>query len=258
MGYALFQSMMGQIREESVGYLFNLEVQVQSDGENAVIEAEGPRREGGDERSEYSAPSIDGDVEVRDEQGRLEQAATARAQRRRPRRGSPGSGAGLRVRHRGDGFRPGGGEQPRRTSRGEARLTPQETDGRGGASWHRASRPSARAHTRESRPEGARSVRLRVRTPASLALSGARSRPSARAHTHESRPERRASCSAARIVAHRETRRTPRGVRVVRARRPRSRAIAPSAPRVGSRPPWRGCGRARRPSLRRHRPRGSS
>ncbi len=32
-------------------------------------------------RLEYSAPSIDGEVEVRDERGRLEQAATARAQR---------------------------------------------------------------------------------------------------------------------------------------------------------------------------------
>ena len=79
-GYALFQTMMGQIREESVGYLFNLEVQVQSDGENPVIEAKGL---GEDEVSglEYSAPSIDGEVEVRDEKGRLEQAATARAQR---------------------------------------------------------------------------------------------------------------------------------------------------------------------------------
>ncbi len=79
-GYALFQSMMGQIREESVGYLFNLEVQVQSDGENAVIEAKGLGEEG-TSGLEYSAPSIDGEVEVRDEQGRLEQAATARAQR---------------------------------------------------------------------------------------------------------------------------------------------------------------------------------
>ncbi|WIE74595.1 preprotein translocase subunit SecA [Curtobacterium sp. MCSS17_007] len=79
-GYALFQSMMGQIREESVGYLFNLEVQVQSDGDNAVIEAKGL---GENEATglEYSAPSIDGEVEVRDERGRLEQAATARAQR---------------------------------------------------------------------------------------------------------------------------------------------------------------------------------
>ncbi|MCP1502391.1 preprotein translocase subunit SecA [Curtobacterium herbarum] len=80
-GYALFQTMMGQIREESVGFLFNLEVQVQSDGENAVIEAKGLNEEGENAGLEYSAPSIDGEVEVRDEAGRLEQAATARAQR---------------------------------------------------------------------------------------------------------------------------------------------------------------------------------
>ena len=87
-GYALFQTMMGQIREESVGFLFNLEVQVQSDGENAVIEAKGL---GEDEVAglEYSAPSIDGEVEVRDERGRLEQAATARAPAR-PGRGRSG------------------------------------------------------------------------------------------------------------------------------------------------------------------------
>jgi preprotein translocase subunit SecA len=80
-GYALFQTMMGQIREESVGFLFNLEVQVQSDGESAVIEAKGLSEEGENAGLEYSAPSIDGEVEVRDEAGRLEQAATARAQR---------------------------------------------------------------------------------------------------------------------------------------------------------------------------------
>ncbi|MDN3479330.1 preprotein translocase subunit SecA [Curtobacterium sp. APC 4022] len=80
-GYALFQTMMGQIREESVGFLFNLEVQVQSDGESAVIEAKGLNEEGENAGLEYSAPSIDGEVEVRDEAGRLEQAATARAQR---------------------------------------------------------------------------------------------------------------------------------------------------------------------------------
>ncbi|PZF08763.1 preprotein translocase subunit SecA [Curtobacterium sp. MCPF17_011] len=80
-GYALFQTMMGQIREESVGFLFNLEVQVQSDGESAVIEAKGLGEEGENAGLEYSAPSIDGEVEVRDEAGRLEQAATARAQR---------------------------------------------------------------------------------------------------------------------------------------------------------------------------------
>jgi len=80
-GYALFQSMMGQIREECVGFLFNLEVQVQSDGENATIQARGLGEEGDNDGLEYSAPTIGGEVEVRDERGRLEQAATALAQR---------------------------------------------------------------------------------------------------------------------------------------------------------------------------------
>ncbi|PZE26394.1 MULTISPECIES: preprotein translocase subunit SecA [unclassified Curtobacterium] len=80
-GYALFQSMMGQIREESIGFLFNLEVQVQRDGETAVIDAKGLGEDSEAAGLEYSAPSIDGEVEVRDQSGRLEQAATALAQR---------------------------------------------------------------------------------------------------------------------------------------------------------------------------------
>ncbi|PZF58487.1 preprotein translocase subunit SecA [Curtobacterium sp. MCBD17_034] len=80
-GYALFQSMMGQIREESIGFLFNLEVQVQRDGETAVIDAKGLGEDSEAAGLEYSAPSIDGEVEVRDQSGRLEHAATALAQR---------------------------------------------------------------------------------------------------------------------------------------------------------------------------------
>jgi preprotein translocase subunit SecA len=83
-GYALFQSMMGQIREESVGFLFNLEVEVQSQVGTAqapVIAAKG--LDGGKQQPEleYSAPNIAGEVEVRDQRGRLEQAATAKAQK---------------------------------------------------------------------------------------------------------------------------------------------------------------------------------
>lgn len=42
-GYAMFQSMMGQIKEESVGYLYNLEVEVRraGDSETAEVEAKG-------------------------------------------------------------------------------------------------------------------------------------------------------------------------------------------------------------------------
>ncbi|MDQ1583470.1 MAG: preprotein translocase subunit SecA [Microbacteriaceae bacterium] len=82
-GYAMFQQMMGQIREETVGFLFNLEVEVsQAPGEVTGVAARGlARAESEDERFSYSAPSDSGGVEVRNQRGQIEQAATARAQR---------------------------------------------------------------------------------------------------------------------------------------------------------------------------------
>ncbi|GAB2983054.1 preprotein translocase subunit SecA [Frigoribacterium salinisoli] len=83
-GYALFQSMMSQIREESVGFLFNLEVEVQRKGaeEAPTVQAKGLGQSAEQPELAYSAPTIDGEVEVRDQRGRVEQAATARAQRK--------------------------------------------------------------------------------------------------------------------------------------------------------------------------------
>jgi len=78
-GFAMFQTMMGQIREESVGFLFNLEVEVTG---GARVEARGLAAEGsGTAKLSYSAPSeeADGEVEVRDAQGRIDRAATQRA-----------------------------------------------------------------------------------------------------------------------------------------------------------------------------------
>ena len=85
-GFALYQNMMGQIREESVGFLFNLEVEVTGGGANAAVPTVAARGLGGStapiERLSYSAPSEDasGEVEVRDQRGQLERAATALAQ----------------------------------------------------------------------------------------------------------------------------------------------------------------------------------
>ncbi|WP_157155387.1 MULTISPECIES: preprotein translocase subunit SecA [unclassified Diaminobutyricimonas] len=82
-GYAMFQNMMGQIREESVGFLFNLEVEVTGGTGTAQVAAKGL---GGSqapaERLSYSAPSADnaGEVEVRNQRGQLERAETQRAQ----------------------------------------------------------------------------------------------------------------------------------------------------------------------------------
>jgi preprotein translocase subunit SecA len=80
---------MGQIREETVGYLFNLEVEVQQNPTGAVsapvVAAKGL---GGSpapaQNLSYSAPSADngGEVEVRNQRGQVNRAATAKARQK--------------------------------------------------------------------------------------------------------------------------------------------------------------------------------
>src|SRR5690606_25858896 len=80
-GFGLFQNMMGQIREESVGFLFNLEVEVTGGEGRASVAAKGLGAPQTPQAAlSYSAPSVDGNVEVRNQRGQLEQAATAKAQ----------------------------------------------------------------------------------------------------------------------------------------------------------------------------------
>nr|WP_243843549.1 preprotein translocase subunit SecA [Microbacterium endophyticum] len=80
-GFQMFQSMMGQIKEESVGFLYNLEVEVRRpDGEHTEVEAKGlavPPVEA--QRLEYSAANDAGEVEVRNDRGQVQKAATNRA-----------------------------------------------------------------------------------------------------------------------------------------------------------------------------------
>ncbi|GAB3615993.1 preprotein translocase subunit SecA [Okibacterium endophyticum] len=83
-GFSMFQQMMGQIREESIGYLFNLEVEVskpEAAGEVApTVVAKGlARPDGEDEKLSYSAANEGGEVEVRNQKGQIEKAATSRA-----------------------------------------------------------------------------------------------------------------------------------------------------------------------------------
>ncbi|AJM77999.1 preprotein translocase subunit SecA [Rathayibacter toxicus] len=80
-GFALFQQMMGQIREETVGFLFNLEVEVtQNQGEVSGVAAKGLTEQAAPaEKLSYSAPSDSGGVEVRNQRGQVQQAATAKA-----------------------------------------------------------------------------------------------------------------------------------------------------------------------------------
>jgi preprotein translocase subunit SecA len=84
-GYAMFQQMMGAIREESIGFLFNLEVEVtQAPGEVADVAAKGLNRAESEQAGlSYSAPSDAGGVEVRNDRGQVEKAATDRAERAR-------------------------------------------------------------------------------------------------------------------------------------------------------------------------------
>jgi preprotein translocase subunit SecA len=79
-GYQMFQAMMGQIKEESVGYLYNLEVEVRrAEGETAEVDAKGlgvTPIEG--QRLQYSAANDAGEVEVRNDRGQVQQSATNR------------------------------------------------------------------------------------------------------------------------------------------------------------------------------------
>ncbi|MCW4384984.1 preprotein translocase subunit SecA [Salinibacterium sp. SYSU T00001] len=83
-GFALFQTMMDQIREESVGFLFNLEVEVTPSGATASAPTVSAKGLGGSaapaQGLKYSAPSSDvgGEVEVRNARGQVDSASTAR------------------------------------------------------------------------------------------------------------------------------------------------------------------------------------
>ncbi|MHA7987216.1 preprotein translocase subunit SecA [Rathayibacter sp. CAU 1779] len=86
-GFTMYQQMMGAIREESIGFLFNLEVEVtQAAGEITEVEAKGLTPAANEQqRLSYSAPSDDGSVEVRNQRGQIDGAASDRAERARRR-----------------------------------------------------------------------------------------------------------------------------------------------------------------------------
>jgi preprotein translocase subunit SecA len=82
-GFAMFQQMMGQIREETVGFLFNLDVEVTAGAvAGPVVAAKGlTPADATEETLSYTAPSDSGGVEVRNQRGQIQQAATDRARR---------------------------------------------------------------------------------------------------------------------------------------------------------------------------------
>jgi preprotein translocase subunit SecA len=81
-GFALYSSMMDGIKTESVGFLYNLEVQVQvsaGDPSNPSIAAKGLDGIAAPTQLSYTAPNEDGQAEIRDQRGQIERAATERA-----------------------------------------------------------------------------------------------------------------------------------------------------------------------------------
>ncbi|MFM6974223.1 MAG: preprotein translocase subunit SecA, partial [Agromyces sp.] len=89
-GFSMFQQMMGAIREETTGFMFNLEVEVaQPDPEHAVVQAKGLEAPKVPTNLNYSAPAEDGHVETTDGQGHARQAPTA--QQAQPQSGGRGA-----------------------------------------------------------------------------------------------------------------------------------------------------------------------
>jgi preprotein translocase subunit SecA len=74
-GFAMFGSMMGQIKEDTTGFVYHLEVQVQqpvAGSMAAQVSAKGLAQSVVPQQGlSYSAPSADGDVEVRNQAGQV-------------------------------------------------------------------------------------------------------------------------------------------------------------------------------------------
>jgi preprotein translocase subunit SecA len=82
-GYLMFQQMMGLIREESVGFIFNLDVQVAPGAGGQAVAAPGLAGSQPPAQLSYSAPNEDGETEVRPAQAQQNPAPTQR-QRAQP------------------------------------------------------------------------------------------------------------------------------------------------------------------------------
>ncbi len=127
-GFALYQSMMGSIREEAIGFLFNLEVQV-TGGSNVDARGLGAPTVAAAQLS-YTAPSEDasGDVEVRNQRGQVERGATARAQQQQAALRPQAPGAAPAARGAFGQREDAGPQQPAPQNRAERRA--QEKRGR--------------------------------------------------------------------------------------------------------------------------------
>jgi len=77
-GYQMFQQMMGLIREESVGYIFNLDVQVAPGAGGQAVAAPGLSGSQAPAQLSYSSPNEDGETVVRPAQPRQNPAPAQR------------------------------------------------------------------------------------------------------------------------------------------------------------------------------------
>ena len=81
-GFDLFSAMMEATQEEAVGYLFNVEVNVQTpegEAEAPQVSAKGVVTPA-EQKLAYSAPSEDGEAEVHTEEASSEETAARKAQ----------------------------------------------------------------------------------------------------------------------------------------------------------------------------------
>lgn len=81
-GFAMFEQMTGQIREESLEYLYRIEVEVnnaEDSSENVTVAAKGLVREDETRSLSYSSPDDAGGVAVRNAAGKIDRARTAKA-----------------------------------------------------------------------------------------------------------------------------------------------------------------------------------
>ena len=132
-GFALYQQMMSAIREESIAFLFNLDVKVQQGASPEAPAIEGGGLEAPVEEDTsaltYSAPDEDGEASVHDGKGKELGAATDKA---RQRSGNPAAAAKSKP--------AGGNREQRRAAEKQAKAAPkkgafgqlQEADGHEG------------------------------------------------------------------------------------------------------------------------------
>jgi preprotein translocase subunit SecA len=95
-GFQMFQQMMGLIREEAVGFVFNLDVQVVPAAGGGAVSAPGLNAPQAPAQLSYSAPNEDGETEVRPAQPQVKQTPPSEQLRPRIRPNQPPATGGNR------------------------------------------------------------------------------------------------------------------------------------------------------------------